>query len=220
MRKKLKHRLSVLLAPFVAFLLRLIHKTIRWERRIDYELYKGKIIALLHGNALGVAMLGIDRGIYALVSRFRDGDIAEKFLLSLGYRVVRGSSEEGKPQKGGSVGLLRLIRVLREGETVAITVDGPRGPYGRVKAGIVLLAQKTGIPIVPVYVEFDWRIVLNTWDRLTIPLPFSRARIRIGNPIWVFPEESTESKREELEEVLSFLSSGKASEKAMELKES
>ncbi|MEJ7620853.1 MAG: DUF374 domain-containing protein, partial [Aquificaceae bacterium] len=111
--KRLRHRLSVFLAPFVAFLLRLIHKTIRWDKRIDYELYRGKVIALLHGNALGVAMLGIDRGIYALVSRFRDGDIAEKFLLSLGYRVVRGSSEEGKPQKGGSVGLLRLVKVLR-----------------------------------------------------------------------------------------------------------
>ena len=45
------------------------------------------------------------RGIYALVSRFRDGDIAEKFLLSLGYRVIRGSTEEGKPQKGGIIGM-------------------------------------------------------------------------------------------------------------------
>ncbi|RME12084.1 MAG: DUF374 domain-containing protein, partial [Aquificota bacterium] len=190
------------------------------ERRIDYELYKGKIIALLHGNALGVAMLGIDRGIYALVSRFRDGDIAERFLLSLGYRVVRGSSEEGKPQKGGSVGLLRLIKLLRDGNTVAITVDGPKGPYGKAKSGVILLARKTGVPIIPVYVELSWRIRLNTWDRLTIPLPFSRARVKIGNPIWVLPEDSTESKREELEEVLSFLSLGKASEKAMELKES
>ena len=133
--KGLRYKISVFSAPFIAFLLRLIHKTIRWDRKIDYELYRGKIIALLHGNALGVAMLGIDRGIYALVSRFRDGDIAEKFLLSLGYRVVRGSSEEGKPQKGGSVGLLRLVKVLREGNTVAITVDGPKGPYGKVKAG-------------------------------------------------------------------------------------
>ncbi|MFN3265026.1 MAG: lysophospholipid acyltransferase family protein [Aquificaceae bacterium] len=216
MRKKLKHRLSVLLAPLVAFLLRLIHKTIRWERRIDYELYKGKIIALLHGNALGVAMLGIDRGIYALVSRFRDGDIAERFLLSLGYRVVRGSSEEGKPQKGGSVGLLRLIKLLRDGNTVAITVDGPKGPYGKAKSGVILLARKTGVPIIPVYVELSWRIRLNTWDRLTIPLPFSRARVKIGNPIWVLPEDNIESKREELEEILFSLSLGKTSEKALE----
>jgi len=218
--KRLRHRLSVFLAPFVAFLLRLIHKTIRWDKRIDYELYRGKVIALLHGNALGVAMLGIDRGIYALVSRFRDGDIAEKFLLSLGYRVVRGSSEEGKPQKGGSVGLLRLVKVLKEGNTVAITVDGPRGPYGKVKAGIILLAQKTGTPIIPVYVDFDWSVRLKTWDRLTIPLPFSRAKVRIGSPLWVLPEDSVEAKREELEEVLSSLSLEKFSERALELKES
>ncbi len=214
--KRLRYKLSVFLAPFVAFLLRIIHKTIRWEKRIDYELYRGKVIALLHGNALGVAMLGIDRGIYALVSRFRDGDIAERFLLSLGYRVVRGSSEEGKPQKGGSVGLLKLVKVLKEGETVAITVDGPKGPYGKVKPGIILLAQKTGVPIIPVYVHFDWYIRLKTWDRLVIPIPFSRARASIGEPIWVQEEDSVEAKREELEEVLSFLSSGKASEPVLE----
>ncbi len=218
--KRLRHKLSVFLAPFVAFLLRLIHKSIRWDRRIDYELYRGKIIALLHGNALGVAMLGIDRDIYALVSRFRDGDIAEKFLLSLGYRVVRGSSEEGKPQKGGSVGLLRLVKVLKEGNTVAITVDGPKGPYGKVKAGVILLAQKTGVPIIPVYVDFEWYIRLKTWDRLIIPIPFSRAKVRIGNPLWVLPEDSIEAKREELEEVLSSLSLEKFSERALELKES
>ncbi|MCS7277804.1 MAG: lysophospholipid acyltransferase family protein [Aquificaceae bacterium] len=217
--KKLRYHLSVLLAPFVAFLLRILHKTIRWEKRVDYELYRGKIIALLHGNALGVSMLGIDRGIYALVSRFRDGDIAESFLLSLGYRVVRGSSEEGKPQKGGRVGLLKLIKVLREGHTVAITVDGPKGPYGKVKAGIILLAQKTGVPIVPIYVDFDWYIRLNTWDRLIIPLPFSKARVRIGMPLWVMPEDDVEVKREELEEVLFSLALEKSFERPLELKQ-
>ncbi|MCS7196039.1 MAG: lysophospholipid acyltransferase family protein [Aquificaceae bacterium] len=211
--KRLRYSLSVFLAPFVAFLLRILQKTIRWEKRVDYELYRGKIIALLHGNAFGAAMLGIDRGIYALVSRFRDGDIAERFLHSLGYKVVRGSSEEGKPQKGGSVGLLKLTRLIREGETVVITVDGPKGPYGKVKGGALFLAQKTGVPVVPLYVDFDWCVRFNTWDKFTIPLPFSRARVRIGSPIWVLPEEDLEVKKGELEEVLSLLSSGKASER-------
>ncbi|MCS7263067.1 MAG: lysophospholipid acyltransferase family protein [Aquificaceae bacterium] len=220
MRKRLRHRVSVFLAPFVAFLLRLFHKSIRWDKRVDYELYRGKIIALLHGNAMGVCMLGIDRGIYALVSRFRDGDIAEKFLLHLGYKVVRGSSEEGRPQKGGSVGLLKLIKLIKQGETVAITVDGPKGPCGKVKSGVILLAQKTGVPIVPVYVDFDWAVRLRTWDRLLIPLPFSKARVRVGNPFWVLPEEDIEVKREELEEVLASLSSGKVAERALELPQS
>lgn len=161
-------------------------------------------------------MLGIDRGIYALVSRFRDGDIAEKFLLSLGYRVIRGSTEEGKPQKGGSAGFLKLLRVLKEGQTVAITVDGPKGPYGKVKPGIILLAQKSGIPIIPVYVSFDWCIKLNTWDKFTIPLPFSKAKVRIGHPIWVLPEDTTDSKKEELEEALFSLSSGRPLERCLE----
>ncbi|MEN3029174.1 MAG: hypothetical protein ABDH29_08230 [Aquificaceae bacterium] len=69
------------------------------------------------------------------------------------------------------------------------------------------------MPIVPLYVDFDWCIRFNTWDRFTIPLPFSKARVRIGHPIWVLPEEDLEVKREELEEALFLLSSGKASER-------
>ena len=219
--RELKYRILIYLAPFLAFLIRLIHKTIRWEKRVDYEIYfKGKMVALLHGNAIGVAMLCMDRGAYVLATRYRDGDISARLLSSLGYKVIRGSSEEGNPQKGGRVAFLKLLKVLKNGETVGITVDGPKGPYGKVKEGIIVLAQKSGVPIIPVYVAFDWCIKLRTWDRFIIPLPFSRAKVRIGNPIWVLKEDSVEAKREELEEVLFSLSLGKVSEKLLEPRES
>lgn len=200
--KRFKYTLIKLFIPLAVFFLRLLSRTVRWERRVDYELFRGKIIALLHGNALCVALLGIDRGVYTMVSRFRDGDLADRILRGLGFNVVRGSSEEGKPQKGGRTALLKLIEVLKGKNTVALTVDGPKGPACVVKEGIVFLAQKTGAPIVPFYVKFERSIKLNSWDRFTIPLPFSRARILIGKEISVGPKDDTEKKRRELQDIL------------------
>ncbi|RMH80491.1 MAG: DUF374 domain-containing protein [Acidobacteria bacterium] len=200
--RRFKYTLIKLAIPLAVLFLRLLSRTVRWERRIDYDLYRGKIIALLHGNALCVALLGIDRGIYTMVSRFRDGDLADMLLRRLGFKVFRGSSEEGKPQKGGRTALLKLIEVLKEKNTVALTVDGPKGPACVVKEGVVFLAQKTGAPIVPLYVKFERSIKLNSWDRFTIPLPFSKAKVLMGKEIRVEPNDNIEDRRKELQNVL------------------
>lgn len=206
MKKKIKYNLLKALVPLLSLLLRMLSRTIRWEKRPDYELYKGKVIALLHGNALCVALAGIDRDIYTLVSRFRDGDLADALLRRLGYRTVRGSTEEGRAEKGGRTALLRLVQVLKEGQTVAITVDGPKGPAGKVKEGVLFLAQKTGKPIAPVYVKVEKAIRLNSWDKFTIPLPFTKAYWLAGKDIYVKEGEDIEEKRRLLEEVLAKLS--------------
>jgi len=85
-------------------------------------------------------------------------------------------------------------------------VDGPLGPYRKVKHGVVVLAKRTGRPIVPVGVSSAWRITLKKrWDRYTIPLPFTRSVITFGNPIYV-PEDadinSIESFRKKVEQSL------------------
>ncbi len=207
MTKRLKRWFIRLLLPLSVLYLRLLSRTVRWERRYDFEKDRGKIYALWHGNALCMALMGIDRGIYTLVSRFRDGDVAEYILKGLGYGVVRGSTEEGRAEKGGRVGVLKLLQVLKEGHNVAITVDGPKGPAFEVKSGVVFLAQKSGCPIVPAYAHFERSIRLNTWDLFTIPLPFSRARLVVGREIKVGPEDSLEEKVKELQEELSRVSS-------------
>jgi hypothetical protein len=68
---------------------------------------------------------------------------------------------------------------------VAFTIDGPRGPRYVAKPGPLLLAKLTGAPIVPFYVAVEDPWVLNTWDRLMIPKPFSRALIRVARNIHV-----------------------------------
>ena len=202
MIRKLRRELVILLLPFISLLLRLWARTIRWQNRYDFDKDKGKIYALWHGYALALAFFGIDRGIVVLVSRFRDGDIADGLLKRFGFETVRGSTEEGREEKGGRSALLKLMKLLKEGKNIAITVDGPKGPPFKAKDGVIFLAQKTGSVIIPACVKFEKFLRLNTWDRLVIPYPFTKAQLLVGKEIKVSPEDTLEDKRRELEEEL------------------
>ncbi len=210
MWKRIKFRAVLALMPLITLLVRIVARSIRWKKRYDFDRDTRTIYALWHGQALALAMFGMDRGIYTIASRFRDGEVATRLLKGMGFRVVRGSSEEGRAEKGGRTGTIQLIEVLRKGKNVAITVDGPKGPAFKVKKGAVFLAQKTGAKIVPVVAEFDKAIVLNTWDGFTIPYPFTRGVVKIGKPITVSEEDDLELKRRELEKALYELSSSEA----------
>jgi len=202
MIRKLRRELVILLLPFISLLLRLWARTIRWQNRHDFDKDKGKIYALWHGYALALAFFGLDRGIVVLVSRFRDGDIADGLLKRFGFETVRGSAEEGREEKGGRSALLKLMELLKDGKNVAITVDGPKGPPFKAKDGIIFLAKKTGAVIFPVCVKFEKSFRLNTWDRFIIPYPFTKAQLLVGKEIKVNPEDTLEDKRRELEEEL------------------
>jgi lysophospholipid acyltransferase (LPLAT)-like uncharacterized protein len=202
MIRKLSRELVILLLPFISLILRLWARTIRWQSRYDFERDRGKIYALWHGYALALAFFGLDRGIVVLVSRFRDGDIADGLLKRFGFETVRGSAEEGREEKGGRSALLKLMELLKEGKNIAITVDGPKGPPFRAKDGVVFLAQKTGAVLIPACVRFEKSFRLNTWDRLVIPYPFTKAQLLVGKEIRVSPEDILEEKRRELEEEL------------------
>ncbi len=203
----LKDKLLLEFAPFGILALRILGRSIRWKKRYDFYKDKKTIYALWHGHALALALYGMDRGIYTLASRFRDGEIATRILKGLGFNVVRGSTEEGKPKKGGRTGTLQLIDVLNRGHNVAITVDGPKGPPFKVKKGVIFLAQKTGAKIVPAVAKFDKFKELNSWDRFIIPYPFTRGEVIVGDPMWVYPEDDVEEKRIKLERALLELSS-------------
>jgi lysophospholipid acyltransferase (LPLAT)-like uncharacterized protein len=202
MIRKLSRELVILLLPFISLILRLWARTIRWQSRYDFERDRGKIYALWHGYALALAFFGLDRGIVVLVSRFRDGDIADGLLKRFGFETVRGSAEEGREEKGGRSALLKLMELLKEGKNIAITVDGPKGPPFRAKDGVVFLAQKTGAVLIPACVRFEKSFRLNTWDRLVIPYPFTKAQLLVGKEIRVSPEDILEEKRRELEKEL------------------
>jgi hypothetical protein len=116
--------------------------------------------------------------VCALVSKSRDGEYIARLLPRFGMEAVRGSTSKGGPQA-----LLGLLDKAQQGFHPVITPDGPRGPARTVQQGVVFLAQKTGLPIVPVACGLKFKAVFNSWDRFQLPLPFGSAAIVYGNPV-------------------------------------
>ena len=135
-------------------------------------------------------------GMAALVSASKDGAFLSDILDWFGVQAVRGSSSRRGPQA-----LLELTTWAERGHDLTITPDGPRGPCYQVQDGIMSLAQVTGLPIVPVALNLNWKWSLQSWDRFQIPLPFARCEVSIGRTIRV-PRETTDARREELRQEL------------------
>jgi lysophospholipid acyltransferase (LPLAT)-like uncharacterized protein len=119
-------------------------------------------------------------GIRVLTSRSYDGEYIARIIERLGFRAVRGSSSRGAVQS-----LRELQRELEQGEFVAFTIDGPRGPRYVAKPGPIHLARVTGAPIFCFYVAAERAWVLKSWDAFMIPKPFSRVRCYVRSPISV-----------------------------------
>lgn len=137
------------------------------------------IYAFWHGGLLPLIYAHRRQGVKVLVSTHRDGELVARVISRMGFHAVRGSTTRG----GGRA--LFALAALRDGAPVGVAPDGPRGPAKRVHPGVIYLAQRTGLPIVPLTSAGDpcWRA--NSWDRFTVPLPFSRCAIGYGEPLWV-----------------------------------
>lgn len=123
------------------------------------------------------------KGVSVLTSPSKDGDILAGVMANLGMGAVRGSSS-----RRGSTAIRELTSLLESGVDLAITPDGPRGPKYSLGMGAVFLAQKTGIPIMPVHARYHSAIRLKTWDNFAIPLPFSRVDITMDPYLMIDPE--------------------------------
>ena len=145
---------------------------------------KGGLVLSWHG----VTMLPIyycrHRGFYSIVSVSRDGELQNRLLTSRGFKTIRGSSG-----RHGIRALLEAVRRLKEGEVLAITPDGPKGPPRKVQAGTVHLAQRSGCPVLPVGVACRPCKKLHSWDSHMVPMPFSRAVIVFGDPVYIADDE-------------------------------
>lgn len=114
-----------------------------------------------------------------LVSPSRDGEILSTWLERMGYDVVRGSSS-----KKSISSLVKLLGKMKEGYTVGVAADGPRGPRHEAKAGVSFLAHKAGIKIIPMGVAFTPNLTFKkSWDQYQLPLPFCKTVIYAGEPI-------------------------------------
>ena len=202
-----KERLLIRVADLAAYLLiNLVGLTARfavtgWENHDKAEAGGGlPIYVFWHDRIFLTTYWWRNRRIVVMTSRSFDGEYIARFIQRFGYGAVRGSST-----RGGLGAVIGMARLMRAGCTTAFTIDGPKGPRYVAKMGAVLLAKKTGQPIVPVTMALKRFWILPSWDLLQIPKPFTRARVYVAPPIYVpadAGEEMLNAKLAELQLVL------------------
>jgi lysophospholipid acyltransferase (LPLAT)-like uncharacterized protein len=138
------------------------------------------VFAFFHGTQFPMLAWRRRKKTVVLVSLSDDGAMQARALAMNGMAIVRGSSS-----KRGASGLRALITTMRDDDCdAAFAVDGPRGPYGVAKPGVLAAARATGAVVVPMGAHAERAITLKkAWDRFMLPLPFSRVRVVLGAPL-------------------------------------
>ena len=152
-----------------------------WPRVAPYFKSGKYILCFWHSRLVVISYVHKKSNVLVLVSQSKDGEIIARILDCQGQATMRGSST-----RGGLRALAAMIRSLKEDiRPAAFTPDGPQGPRFVVKPGVITLAKKTGYPILPLCYSARNVRVFNSWDRFMLPMPFSKAVIMYGKPMWV-----------------------------------
>jgi lysophospholipid acyltransferase (LPLAT)-like uncharacterized protein len=140
-----------------------------------------------------------------MVSRSADAEMNALVIEKLGFEAVRGSGgreQHRHLEKGGATALIALKRALDAGSNVAMIADIPHGTPREAGLGIITLAKLSGRPILPLALASSRRKVIDkSWDKTAISLPFGRASLAVGEPVWVPADADgavAEDKRREL----------------------
>ncbi|MBW1774467.1 MAG: lysophospholipid acyltransferase family protein [Deltaproteobacteria bacterium] len=127
-----------------------------------------------------------------MISQSKDGELAARLAKRLGLVPVRGSST-----RGGTTALVAILKALEKNPAVIHIVDGPKGPKGIVKPGLISMAQVSGAIILPLIVSVNKAWIIGSWDEFLIPKPFSEVTIEWGQP-FVVPRDINPARFEEL----------------------
>jgi len=179
-------RLALQLITWTGFLvIRLIGPTLRvavsFEEGAPPSLEtRPMILSFWHSCIFPAIYVWRNLEIRVMSSDSFDGEWTGRIIRKFGFVKVRGSSSRGAVRA-----LLGMRKEIGQDSTVAFTIDGPRGPRYVAKPGPVLLARATGAPMVAFHIAIENAWTLNTWDKVMIPKPFSRALLRISRQIFV-----------------------------------
>ncbi len=188
-----------LLVKFATLVLRAIFGTCRIEvinRQVEEEYFQGGrtfVGAIWHRNAIFAVWYFGHYHPAIMVSPSRDGEYLARFMRAMGCITVRGSSS-----RGGREALAALSEHMQKIGGIGTTAaDGPRGPAYEAKIGLIVLAMRSGSPLVPVACSADRAWVFSkSWDRTMLPKPFARVKVIFGTPL-SFPAEMSEAEMEE-----------------------
>lgn len=158
-----------------------------WRLRVegepptDAEKNGGAVLyCFWHGDLLIPMYAYRGAGTVVLVSGHRDGQMLQKVLDRLGFATVVGSIT-----RGGAMALRGLLSSAKKGMRLCVPPDGPKGPACKAKKGVLYLASRAGLPVVPagVAASSSWRAT--SWDRMIIPRPFSKVVLFRGKALQV-----------------------------------
>ena len=201
--------LSFRLVPFLAaFLMKILTYTlkVRYEadepvrdfaasqERFILAFYHRRLVMMPKAYPFRRHTADGERGVAILSSDSKDGERSAATWRWFGIHAVRGTAGHS-----GAQALVKMIRAVKDGWDLGITVDGPRGPRQQVKPGVLAVSRKTGAWIVPVCVAYEraWR--LRTWDEMLVPWPFSAVAVRYGEAFKVTEDGAEETFRTRLE---------------------
>jgi len=187
MKSKVLDSLAIKVVPFVAWLVTRI-----WFATCRVKVHGGEhlqgllvadrpgIVTFWHYSLAPIAYFIGRYGGVAMVSSSKDGEYIARYLKCFGISAVRGSRN-----RQGTRALKELLRLCREGKNVALVADGSQGPARVAQPGAILLASRTGHPILPILWSASRCLTFRSWDRTAIPWPFSRVDVLYGEPIGV-----------------------------------
>lgn len=186
MKKKIKNFLIDLFIELVPVYLRILKATSKiteYEKQNIEPFLKEKkpfILSAWHCNVFAGISFVEGWDLYIMVSQSRDGDLITRIVERFSNHAIRGSSH-----RGGIQALRQLIDLGKQGKRLVITPDGPRGPAFSLQTGVITLASKTGLPIIPYHFESIKQKIVSSWDSHRIPFWFNHIIIRYGNPIYI-----------------------------------
>ncbi|MEY4503926.1 MAG: hypothetical protein RL154_218 [Pseudomonadota bacterium] len=201
--KESRRKVAAKIVPFIGYLLvRLVVATCKKKFTINFEVPKTPIIFAFWHDELLLQPLLYQKfretpNASVMISEHFDGEIIAKLVKYFGLDSIRGSA-----RKGGARVLLQAIKQTGKGQDIAITPDGPKGPRHSVAEGIVLLAQKTGLPVVCYNYDASKKWRLKSWDRFIIPKPFCELNFIAAEPFYLTGLTMEEAKLKVAQELL------------------
>lgn len=186
MRFRLTHPITLALAAWtLAAYGRLVFATcrVRVVGPVPAPLRQGPVLlALWHQQIFAVPLLAAPNRPHPLVglmSPSADGRLTRAIARHYGIGAAVGSSS-----RQAMAGARELVRLAKQGHSLFLTPDGPRGPARIAKNGATELARLTKLPLIPCAVtHVSPKLHFHSWDDFWLPLPFARFTLRYGNPL-------------------------------------
>ncbi|MBU0533527.1 MAG: lysophospholipid acyltransferase family protein [Candidatus Omnitrophica bacterium] len=192
------------LPPIIWLLMYLIGKTTKFTviGEENYKKTKGPVIFTFWHNRIFLSVYYYryilnKKNICVLLSPSKDGELLAKVINKLGFASARGSSKHYSKNT-----FTTMLAAFKKGFDAAIVPDGPQGPKYKAKLGVIRIAQKAGIPLIPVAYNVSRKKILSTWDSFLLPLPFSRAVLIYDKPLMISSDINEENAKTLLEKRL------------------